>query len=295
MKASGTFTKIFVTVSLFTLICWSLSYGLAALAGEKPYPKSLLAKVEKKINADLVEVHKSESRSTEGVGKVEIIVNSVDVEVIGQSGNEIKANLDGFSSVDIPLVFEAHEDGLIIKVEGKSQARWDISLGSQMSYTKSMKLKLLIPQNFHSELIIRSSSGDIKLASSTLDHVMIKTGSGDASIEKITANALGIDSGSGDVDLSGHIKAVTVKTGSGDILLSGISADSVDLRTGSGDVMINLGDFKLWTAQVTTGSGDILSSFPEQSKSGSSRKLRAGMGPRQLTVFTGSGDVALKL
>jgi lia operon protein LiaG len=314
VKTRNTFFKSFIFLTLFTGICWILSYGFASLAGEKPYPQSLFSQLEKRLNSDLKETHESKSWPDQDIKKIDISVDSADIELVPHSSNEFKANLDGFIQADQPLSVTAQGNVLTIKVEGKRQTRWKFLSGPNIEATNSLRLKVFVPKNFNNDLKIDTGSGDIKLADLTLADLNMNAGSGDINIDKVTAVNLDAETGSGDLELSGHIKATMAKTGSGDIsvkalegerltlstgsgeiLLDTISSSSVRAETGSGDVTAKVGQIEKWTASAKTGSGDIESDFPGGQRSSHPDELKVGTGQNQLDIETGSGDIFLKL
>lgn len=314
MKTRNTFLRTFIFLSIFTGVCWVLSYGFASLAGETPYPQNLFVHLEKRLNSDLKEIHESQSSPLQDMKQINVAVDSADIELVMHSSNEIKATLDGFIRADHPLSVTAQGNVLSIKVEGKRQIRWKFLSGLNIEVTNSLRLKVFVPQNFRDDIKIETGSGEVKVADLTLADLDMNAGSGDIHIDKVTAMNLNAETGSGDLKISGNIKAAVAKAGSGDITIKAlngenlgistgsgeISLDSVSFsnvraRTGSGDVTVRLGHLEPWTASAKTGSGDIESDFPGGQRSKHPEELKVGTGQNQLSIETGSGDIFIKL
>lgn len=163
------------------------------------------------------------------------------------------------------------------------------------SFTSILKVK--IPKSFP-EVILKSSSGDIRISDFKIDTLHIRSHSGDLFLENLEGQKLSASSISGDTDMS-YIKyeEMSINSTSGDIDGNGISGKSFSSKLTSGDVDlqaycnkvslitcsgdVNISSKYMETLSVNTVSGDIESDIPEN-------LLEAN-------IFSSSGDVELRM
>lgn len=133
--------------------------------------------------------------------------------------------------------------------------------------------------NVNGEIELRTRSSAI-VATAMKGRITARTGSGSVRIERSQVDDLIASTGSGGVELT-EVAARTVRasTGSGTIEAQGVTAERVDASTGSGGVRMD--GVSSADVRASTGSGRV--------------RLDLLTTPRDLSVRTGSGGVALTL
>lgn len=161
-------------------------------------------------------------------------------------------------------------------------------------------------------IVVDIGSGDVTLGAVAHGAIDIDSGSGNVFVQSVEGAALSIDTGSGDVLVERSSGTAEVDTGSGDVRFDA-HAGPFDVNTGSGDVTANL--TALAATEVDTGSGDValtllggadleiesngdlviddaLAFSGQRDESDVSGRL--GDGGPDLSIDTGSGDIALR-
>lgn len=310
------FNKLFLYISAFTAGAFAFSYGFATIAGDKPYPDAVLAKLEKHMNGTQLPVDIAKEWNSTDIKEIEVTTGSVSVELAKSSDAVIRANLKGISDPTSKIEFELNEGKLSVRVNNRSGLHWTFTNDVQVSMTATeLKLHISLPENYHGPIKLVTGSGDISSRSVQLNNAEVRTGSGDIALKGLTSDRLNISTGSGDLSASGRVGQFTAKTGSGEISLEDLIGESLDISTGSGDVSLNNPDFQKistqassgdvtvklggdaarWTAHAATSSGDIDSNLPSADHSKNSKLFDAGTGKSRIDVSTSSGDIQITL
>ncbi len=133
---------------------------------------------------------------------------------------------------------------------------------------------------------IQTTSGDL-----ALDEVgqaaQIVTGTGDVRLDR-AGGPVEIKTGSGDLELGQAAGKVTVALGSGDIQVNQMGPGRLEVRSGAGDVTIGVQDgLPVWT-DVSTVSGELVSTLP------SLGRPEDGASYLELHARTVTGDIRLQ-
>ena len=155
------------------------------------------------------------------------------------------------------------------------------------------------------ELLVDTSSGDVRVAGEALAVVEADTASGDITLDA-GADRVAIDTSSGECVLRRLRGALTVSSQSGDVdarWLRLASGDRIGVEASSGDVTLRLPGSVQVRGEVVTSGGSIESEAPgDQDRRGRRLTLSPPAAPAEATpgtvevsVRTGSGDVRLLL
>ncbi|MBZ5587722.1 MAG: DUF4097 domain-containing protein [Acidobacteriia bacterium] len=161
---------------------------------------------------------------------------------------------------------------------------------------------------------VRTSSGDVTVTGG-LRELIVKTSSGDVRVRHQALTALEADTTSGDVTLESGCQRAIVGTSSGDVRLEqlqgGLSADTssgevaaswatlapganVRVRTTSGDVRLRVPETAQLRGRISTSSGSIHSDFSGTSERRERELSFAATGDAvEIEVHTSSGDVSV--
>lgn len=277
------FIRTFSAVLIFTVVCFAVSYGFARAASDGPFPKSVIAKIVNRVNADLINVELEQKFSPAKLNSLELSAGAANIKVRPTEGADIIVRFSGYTEKDKrPMEFAVANGRLRVEV-GKQQQKFHFRLsnndieGYGLTSADSL-IEAEIPKAYLGEVTLQSGSGDTSVSDIKSKKLVAKLGSGDIKLKNVSADQLKLSTGSGNVDIRE------------------IDSRDAEVHVGSGDVTARIGDIKKWSVTVKTGSGDIYSDFAakEDSRKNSHRQ-EYGDGKATMNVKTGSGDVTLKM
>ena len=237
---------------------------------------------------------------------IKVETSSADTEIIFDDTQEIKVDISGnfrksYDYKNALYEFKIDENTLKITANDKS------------SIVKNLELKVHIPSKYKDNLIMYSSSGDIKLNNSTLNNINLQTSSGDIKANnKITCNEISINASSGeiefsdltssvtnftassgDIDLKGTLGKLSLETSSGEIELYCLNdlENNSKLTSSSGDIKMNLRNINSYTINYYTSSGNLKCDYDYNKKDKHSYTI--GNGSSLIDITTSSGDLEI--
>ena len=105
------------------------------------------------------------------------------------------------------------------------------------------------------ELIVKSSSGDVTIKNATAEKIDVFSSSGDAKLQNVTAAASNVRSASGDVSID-HIdcsRVMQVESSKGDLAVADVKAEAFNVGCSAGDVAVS--SVKFTSGNIETSSG----------------------------------------
>ena len=237
---------------------------------------------------------------------IKVETSSADTEIIFDDTQEIKVDISGnfrksYDYKNALYEFKIDENTLKITANDKS------------SIVKNLELKVHIPSKYKDNLIMYSSSGDIKLNNSSLNNINLQTSSGDIKANnKITCNEISINASSGeiefsdltssvtnftassgDIDLKGTLGKLSLETSSGEIELYCLNdlENNSKLTSSSGDIKMNLRNINSYTINYSTSSGNLKCDYDYNKKDKHSYTI--GNGASLIDITTSSGDLEI--
>lgn len=257
------FMKVFFSSVIWTAAC----LGLAAYAANKAQQQDpeILQKVGERVQSTS-NVHISFGGASDGdyVATEDSWTFKVPTEAIELT------SING----DVEVVSAKAGSPLTVTAKGKrvkSQAKLlDTEVTQQRvslnqpdgERTRSLKIRLSIPEDFKGKLQIKTISGDMELNSLTLNSLQLQSVSGDVAVRGASVKSLEQNSVSGDVKLENKIRGtLNLKTVSGDLEIRLVKAEKThfDLNTMSGTVKNAWADDPKGdaTVRISSTSGDI--------------------------------------
>lgn len=290
MKQQSNFTKVFTITAGVTVLSWFLAFGSAVLAGDKPFPKATLARMNKGLNESEM-IDQTKQISTAGLKRLEVEVGSADMTLEPTDAKDVSVNIKGNAPKDMEIQVTESNGVTFVKVDRKSHDSWSFQIDEE-----PLRVTVSLPKSYTGDLMLKSGSGDILAGKVELAKLEIKIGSGDIKMDDLKIKTAIAKSGSGDFSVSKVSAAdLSLVAGSGDISVEDLKSKSAEISTGSGEVTVKLKDAKNWTATARTGSGEIDSNLPDSEYSKGSHRLKAGKGDSKLNIDTGSGDIKISL
>lgn len=147
------------------------------------------------------------------------------------------------------------------------------------------------------ELLVKSSTGDIKVENANIAEIDLKTLSGDIELLKISSKGLHAKTTSGDAKLeSSDVEVILLESTSGDVEIEHVKSQKGKCSSTSGDV--NILDIEIGDLTANSTSGDVYmeglcSNFFAHSTSGDIEgELHSQV--QSVGVGTGSGDIDLQ-
>lgn len=245
---------------------------------------------QKEINFDIITkksilIHEKEY--IDNFNSISVDTKSTDIYVKKSTDNEIKVKIYGNEKDKADSYIE--DEKLIITKKEKNTSCFGICI------YKQNKIELYLPEKINSKLIIKTSSGDVKVKNfSDLDSE-ITTTSGDIKISKL--NSLNAYTTSGDIIIN-NANSLNASVTSGDVTIDNIS--NLNITTSSGDVVIKKFDIKS-NSSIKTTSGDVLiTSISDSYVDASSKSGDIGINnsnrysQNELKIRTTSGDITVK-
>ncbi len=264
-------------------------------------------------------VDESYSFSPAGIEEINVSTSSTDVLVVGSASESIEAGLHGTVYTTHPEAvprFSAHQQDEVLEIatEGKDGGKFMIGF-----YSGDLVLELRLPETYQELLVVRTSSGDVKIADQKLSGLSVDTSSGDLELRSVRTSSLRKQSSSGDlvardldaddaelISTSGDTRieglrgSARVKSSSGKTVLRYSAFDGdLEVRSSSGDVRLSLTDAARFRLQARASSGDVTCHFPitmSGPASEMSRNTLVGVvreGTHSVTVDTSSGDITI--
>lgn len=187
------------------------------------------------------------------------------------SPNEIRDNVDKYINKNMTL----NEIGNRI---GKLIGRF----GQMISSIGSYEITIELPEDLHAAISVTGTNGDVDISAVYPSQLYVKTVNSDIDVNLPQGNMpltlLTLQNTSGDIDAEAYAEKCVVNTVSGDIDLNG-RMDMLTIHTTSGDIDL---EAEVETLECRTVSGDVDGTL-------------TSLALRQVNVSTISGDVDLSL
>jgi lia operon protein LiaG len=258
--------------------------------------------------------------SVEGIEEINIRTSSIDVFVEKGDGESVDIHLHGtvYSGrpESIPTL-AAVQNGNILKITTERKDGRKFVFGF---YSSDLTLQIRVPEQFHGDLAVHTSSGDVKIYDQLLDELDTETNSGDIQLRSIQAAKATLETSSGDQrveDMQTQFSQMTSSSGdqwgkglegevraessSGGITLKFASFDSdLEVRSSSGDVRLSLTETAEFDLEARASSGDVDCTFPLTLDAADSEMRdnqligRVGAGTHKVKVRTSSGDITIR-
>ena len=269
--------KGFIIILIIGIIISAFGVGLIAIAVSN-----------KSFKRETVDV-KNTIEINDDFSNIDIDIMSADIEFIINSDN--KCVIDVLETQKQHHKANVENDKLVIR--SVDERRWYEKIFS--FNFEAMKLKISLPKNTYNNLIIKNSSGNLKLSDFTFNETDIKTSSGNIDISNLNSSKTNITTSSGNIIIkdsktndtklqvsSGNIDISntnslnsTITTSSGNInLIDYIIENNLDARVSSGNIIFSKIDAK--DINMKTSSGDIKGSV---------------LTPKTFIANTSSGDI----
>ncbi len=227
-----------------------------------------------------------------------IVVESVSGDVEINQGTNFRIQYSGFlqkEKLDKETPWsERIENGELNINLKKLDGPWlkfDWSSGNERSgdlMAQHVVTNIQVPQDWNGSIVIRTTSGDIRLGSLKSTKVDLKTTSGEIQLEKIKANESVLKSTSGNLDIQkSEIKSLSAGTTSGEMNIE-VSSENLDLSSISGEINLAVSPDKTYEFDLQSVSGEVLND--------SSLEIKKGDKPAKLgkiTVKNVSGNVRI--
>ena len=201
-----------------------------------------------------------------------ISIDAISSDIVISPSNDGKCTVDYYGST--AMNFQAHVSDGTLKIE-ETKAK---SIFSFLSFVKSNKITVYLPEGEYGSLMINGTTGDVTVAESftfesadlslsTGDTAFFATVSGDTKIDATTGDislkcasvgALGIDLTTGDVSITGsEVSSLNISITSGDVNIVGLSCEgdvNITLTTGE----IEMSSVECENIDVTGKTGKIV-------------------------------------
>lgn len=242
------------------------------------------------------------------------------------ASSDVNQVLLGLSNADI-VINKANTDEIKVDVKNNTKNKITCSKnGSSVEVTQESQpfaifgfsffsnntVTVTVPDNYSKELILKTSSGDIKVTGDyDLEKFSSSSSSGSFWADDVKSPTIDIDASSGDIRAKKLSGDCTVKSSSGTIKIDNINGKGsfrtssgdiytgfetltgdVDLNASSGTIRMGINDDADCVIDMSTSSGDINSNY-ETSGSRKYKTAKIGAGSYKVNIGTSSGDISL--
>jgi len=232
----------------------------------------------------------------EGVDNINIDVTSTNVDIIPTDDSQVKVHFHGeVSSVSLKSRFEldAIRNNNTIDIDIISNSFTSISFGS-MAYV-NVKLDIYVPKNYDKNILIDSTSSDVKINNLSLNNLTNETTSGNLIIDKVNTVKTRVKTTSGDIVASEFNGDLDVKSTSGNINIDYENFENeIKIETVSGEVELNLEKESKFYLKAKTTSGDINCNYPITINNNVKKNViegNVGDSDNSIVIKTTSGDI----
>ena len=278
-----------VSMTCFLILCGALSFF--AVRGVS-YIVDMVSQTQASEHGPDYEVHIKEEWSAKDLQELQIGTSATDIQLRVVDSDKISIQLDGHYKKEEPLQIVKQHNKLILQVE-ESNAQ-NLMFNTLQNSVRTKELLVMIPAKL-TLVLLKTTSGDISLASANIEQLVASTVSGDIAIDHSHLQSVSLTTVSGDMHVSNQAEQLQLNSVSGDIRINLVNSDvSFAANTVSGDVAISFATAPDVTVNYSTVSGSIkISGVPGALVEGGSLKTKLGSGAGTLQVKTISGDFRL--
>lgn len=178
-------------------------------------------------------------------------VDSQNVDVLFEKSNDDKVYIELYSENNVDHSIDVVDSKVNVKFYDKEVFRF---------FKKNSRILIKLPENYENELVITSTTGDIKFQSFEKLSPIIKLGTGDIKADKL--NEVEITSTTGDIKIS-ELNAINCKTVTGDVKINRVNIANIHGTTGdvkiqeinySADITLTTGNVKITKFDVKENS-----------------------------------------
>ena len=178
-------------------------------------------------------------------------VDSQNVDVLFEKSNDDKVYIELYSENNVDHSIDVVDSKVNVKFYDKEVFRF---------FKKNSRILIKLPENYENELVINSTTGDIKFQSFEKLSPIIKLGTGDIKADKL--NEVEITSTTGDIKIS-ELNAINCKTVTGDVKINRVNIANIHGTTGdvkiqeinySSDITLTTGNVKITKFDVKENS-----------------------------------------
>lgn len=205
---------------------------------------------------------------------ISIVTDTADIEFIPSKDLETLIVCNENKNLKHSVIVE--DDTLLIEIN--DMRKWYEYIGISFN---TPKITIYIPEGDYGELLIKSSTGDIKIAkdfvfksvgintstgdvdnyASSLDFIKINTSTGDISVKNVFANMIELSVSTGDINIADtYCKNFISRGDAGSVILKNvIVTEKLLIESDTGDVIFDGCDSS--DILVKTDTGDVIGSF----------------------------------
>ena len=178
-------------------------------------------------------------------------VDSQNVDVLFEKSNDDKVYIELYSENNVDHSIDVVDSKVNVKFYDKEVFRF---------FKKNSRILIKFPENYENELVINSTTGDIKFQSFEKLSPIIKLETGDIKADKL--NEVKITSTTGDIKIS-ELNAINCKTVTGDVKINRVNIANIHGTTGdvkiqeinySADITLTTGNVKITKFDVKENS-----------------------------------------
>lgn len=257
-----------------------------------------------------------EEMTIDDCDKIRLNFSNYDIEVSASNEDKVRVVQSSSDKISREEKITVTREGRCINIRGSEKSLYFnlFKFGSS-----SNKIVLNIPRNYHQDLEIATTSGDIVILDElelnnlicsqvsgdlevkrnlNINNFTSKTTSGDMEIPKLEAELYKMSTISGDINIRSLSGSGEISSTSGDINLNSLKIrEYINIKSISGDIEVSAPDNTGFIFEANTVSGDIDSDFKMyyKNKRGNKSEITYGDGPfKKISVNTVSGDINLK-
>ncbi|MFD1954215.1 DUF4097 family beta strand repeat-containing protein [Paenibacillus thailandensis] len=199
------------------------------------------------------QVGEQQSFPSDELSNIDIESDSLDVNIVRGSGDDVVVTLAGRATKGIAdnFTLDAEQNGDTLKLTLQSDDSFRLGF-----HWSDVEMTVELPDKAWNEINARLSSGDLSLEGIQAESAALRSGSGD--VKAVSLNASGeavLEAGSGDIEIEDiTAEAIRAKSNSGDIEIERYEARLLDFDAASGDVALEDGFAEL---KGEAGSGNI--------------------------------------
>jgi hypothetical protein len=228
-----------------------------------------------------VETYQEKTASVEGIHKISVETQSLDVELIQSESDELQATLCGEHSEDearhIELELLRRDDELRVRITQQGHLSMFHIVGG--IWNKYLRFTVYVPDRLFERITASGQSSDMMAKRLMAGKMIFLCRSGDIQLDDCVAKeTLNVRASSGDITLNGVLGKgdVSVQNSSGDIDCRGLTGETISIGTHSGDLTVS--DYR-GRLRAEAKSGDI--------------EIKSDVLAGDVAIHSSSGDVAL--
>ena len=195
-------------------------------------------------------INQTVTKNLENISNLYISSLSTDVLITSKNVSKATFNLYG-TGCNHKLISSENGSNLNINLEYPTFRSWFSGIGT------SLKLKIILPENYSKNIYLNTVSGEINYFGSNLTSCNLKTVSGDMHLSNVYCQNENLKTTSGEINLNnGSLE--NIKTTSGDIKLKNVLIDkNSQIQTVSGEVLLYPTSNSNFNLNYITTSGDF--------------------------------------